>query len=332
MAHAAFFGLGPRQDLARLRLDQLAQNPPQVLVLEGGTASEREAAALYYAAALNCGPGSPVSGVAPGACGACDACTQIMDKVFIDLLFLDGAEQSIKVDDIREVRQKVGEPPRGPGWRVVVLTEAQGLTPQAANALLKSMEEPRPGNCFLLLTPQRERLLPTLVSRSWTLTLAWPEAGQSDHTGQAGGMDEVAQWVRELERFWRTGQGFLGKVGTKTKAKAASADDGDGAPAKGKAKPKKAAQSSLGASDEPKPLGGRTLAMLVVLALSKELADILAGRPTSSMGTFLASRLDLTGLRRLDRLLETVQEALVGQVNPALTLDWMATRVALWVR
>lgn len=333
MANAAFFGLGPRQDLARQRLDQLAQNPPQVLVLEGGTASEREAAALYYAAALNCGPDTHVSGVAPGACGSCDACTQIMDKVFIDLLFLDGAEQSIKVDDIREVRQKVGEPPRGPGWRVVVLTEAQGLTPQAANALLKSMEEPRPGNCFLLLTPQRERLLPTLVSRSWTLTLAWPEAGQSDHTSQAGGMDEVAQWVRELERFWRTGQGFLGKVGAKTKAKAASTDDGDAPKGKAKAKPKKAAaMSPSGASDEPKPMSGRTLAMLVVLALSKELADILAGRPTSSMGTFLASRLDLNGLRRLDRLLETVQEALVGQVNPALTLDWMATRVALWVR
>jgi len=110
------------------------------------------------------------------------------------------------------------------------------------------------------------------------------------------------------------------------------AGDDDAPKGKAKAKPKKAAQSPLGAPDEPKPMSGRTLAMLVVLALSKELADILAGRPTSSMGTFLASRLDLTGLRRLDRLLETVQEALVGQVNPALTLDWMATRVALWVR
>ena len=336
MADAAFFGLGPRQDLARRRLDQLAQNPPQVLVLEGGTASEREAAALYYAAALNCAPAAPPEGgAAPGACGSCHPCTQIMAKVFIDLLFLDGAEESIKVDDIREVRQKVGEPPRGPGWRVVVLTEAQGLTPQAANALLKSMEEPRPGNCFLLLAPQRERLLPTLVSRSWTLTLAWPEAGHADHGGQAGEQAEIAQWLRELERFWRTGQGFLGKAGTKTKAKAAPAAD-DSSPPKAKGKSKKAvAQNALGAPgapEEAKPLGGRTLAMLVVLALSKELADILAGRPASNMASFLASRLDLAGLRRLDRLLETAQESLIGQVNPALTLDWLATRVALWVR
>ena len=91
-----------------------------MLVLEGGTATDREAAALYYAAALSCAE--------TGACGACDCCIQVRDKVYMDLLFLDGSEQSIKVDDIREVRSKVGEPPRGPGHRVVVLTEAQGLT------------------------------------------------------------------------------------------------------------------------------------------------------------------------------------------------------------
>lgn len=281
---AAFFGLSPRQELARRRLDQLAENPPQVLVLEGGTASDREAAALYYAAALSCGEF--------GACGACEPCVQIRDKVYMDLIFLDGTEQSIKVDDVREVRQKVGEPPRGPGHRVVVLTEAQGLTPPAANALLKSMEEPRPGNVFVLLAPQRERLLPTLVSRSWTLTLAWPEAGGAltAEEKQAG-----ADWLDALERFWRTGLGLFSLTSSKGRLT-------------------------------------RNAAQHVVLALSKELADVLAGRPASSLGSFLSGRLGLQGLRRLDLLLENAQEALVGQINPVLTLEWLATRVALWVR
>ena len=284
MDAAAFFGLSPRQDLARRRLDQLAENPPQVLVLEGGTASDREAAALYYAAALSCAEF--------GACGACEPCVQIRDKVYMDLVFLDGAEQSIKVDDVREVRQKVGEPPRGPGHRVVVLTEAQGLTPSAANALLKSMEEPRPGNVFVLLAPQRERLLPTLVSRSWTLTMAWPEAGdaQTQEEKQA-----CSEWLDALERFWRTGQGLFSLTASKGRLT-------------------------------------RNAALHVVLALSKELADILAQRSSSPMGTFLSSRLGLEGLRRLDCLLESSQEFLVGQVNPVLTLEWLATRVALWVR
>jgi DNA polymerase-3 subunit delta' len=281
---AAFFGLPPRQEQARKRLDQLTENPPQVLVLEGGAAWEREAAALYYAAALNCGD--------RGACGACEPCVQVRDKVFMDLLFLDGAEQSIKVDDIREVRQKVGEPPRGPGYRVVVLTEAQGLTSQAANALLKSMEEPRPGNCFLLLTPQRERLLPTLVSRSWTLTLAWPKSGEAQNPAET---EAAAEWLGVLERFWRTGQGLFSLTSAKGKLT-------------------------------------RPAVQHVMLALSKELADVLAGRQVSSLGGFLGDRLGLPGLRRLDLLLESAQEALVGQVNPGLTLEWLATRVALWVR
>ncbi|MFZ5426768.1 MAG: DNA polymerase III subunit delta' [Thermodesulfobacteriota bacterium] len=283
---AAFFGLPSRQEPARRRIDQLASNPPQVLVLEGGSASDREAAALYYAAALNC--------ESPGACGSCEPCVQIRDKVFMDLIFLDGAEQSIKVDDIREVRQKVGEPPRGPGHRVVILTEAQSLTQQAANALLKSMEEPRPGNCFVLLAPQRERLLPTLVSRSWALTLAWPEPGQATCSA-AGGEVCGSEWLEALERFWRTGRGLFGLTSAKGRLT-------------------------------------RNVAQQVVLALSKELTDILAGRSATSLGQFLGERLGLAGLRRLDLLLETTQEALVGQVNPTLALEWMATRVALWVR
>lgn len=314
----SFFGLPPRQDLARRRLDQLSASPPQVLVIEGGTAAEREAAALYHAAAVSCG--------AAGACGVCDVCQQVRDKVWMDLIFLDGAEQSIKVDEIREVRRKVGEPPRGPGYRVVVLTEAQSLTPSAANALLKSMEEPRPGNCFVLLAPQRERLIPTLVSRSWVLTLAWPEAGSV-------GLDdveaaEVAEWLDALERFWRTGHGFLGRRLQKPKSKT-----------KSKAKPKDPsgdqAKDQPGGEEAPAPdtaMTGRNLAQALVQALSAELAHILAGRSSSRLGELLSSRLDLAGLRRLDLLLESAQEALIGQVNPSLTLEWLATRVALWLR
>lgn len=288
MTGAAPFAPDQRQERARARLDRLAENPPQVLVIEGGQADERENAALYYAAALNCarrGTGGT------GACGVCEACAQVRDKVFLDLVFLDGREQSIKVEDVREVRQKVGEPPRGPGFRVVVLTEAQGLTPQAANALLKSMEEPRPGNCFVLLAPQRERLLPTLVSRSWTVTLAWPDTARAPGEGP----EDTTEWLDALERFWRTGRGLLPLTGTKGRLT-------------------------------------RNLAQAVVLDLSRELAGVLAGRPGGTLGQLLAARLDLAGLRRLDVLLAGAQEVLVGQVSPPLTLEWLATRVCLWLR
>ena len=145
------FGVAPRQAQVLAGLDSLARAMPQALILEGGTADERAAMAMWLAARLNCGAHRP-------PCGVCPVCIQIRDFVFKDLLYFDGGLETIKVADMREVRALVGEPPRGAGWRVVILAEAQALTDEAANALLKAMEEPRPGNAFVLLTPQRERL------------------------------------------------------------------------------------------------------------------------------------------------------------------------------
>ena len=104
----------------------------------------------------------------------------------------------------------------GDGKRVVILAEAQSLGVEAANALLKSLEEPRPGVCFLLLAPQRERLLPTLVSRGWVVTLAWPEAGTPS-------TPELFQWEEALAEFMASGQGWLDKTSGKGAVDAALA-------------------------------------------------------------------------------------------------------------
>lgn len=202
------FGVPARQSHVLAGLDALARAIPQALILEGGTADERAAMAMWLAARLNCRD-------AHTPCGACPVCVQIRDKVFLDLQYFDGGVETIKVADMREVRALVGEPPRGSGWRVVILAEAQGLTDEAANALLKAMEEPRPGNVFVLLSPQRERLFPTLVSRSFVLTLAWPDASQPL---SAGGEDDPWPILEALYTFWRSGRGwFTGVKGRPTR-------------------------------------------------------------------------------------------------------------------
>ncbi|MFQ6994408.1 hypothetical protein [Bilophila wadsworthia] len=155
-AEAAFaLALDARQERVRAALNKLASDPPQVLILEGGSVAERFSVALWHAARLNCPEGRP-------PCLHCPACLQIGANLFHDLYVLDGREGSIKIETVRELRTILGEAPRGDGKRVVILAEAQSLGVEAANALLKSLEEPRPGVCFLLLAPQRERLLPTL--------------------------------------------------------------------------------------------------------------------------------------------------------------------------
>ncbi len=280
----ARFILSDRQQPALAKIERIAAHPPQVLIIEGGVSTERESAALRYVAALNCQ-------VDVTACGQCETCTQIAEKVFMDLIFLDGRTAAIKVDEIRDLRVKVGEPPRGAGTRVVVMAGAQGLTEEAANALLKSMEEPRPGNVFVLLAPQRERLFPTLVSRSWVLTLAWPDRnspGYAAHQTPEG--ENLDEWKDGLIGFVKTAKGWFTRTSVKKRV-------------------------------------DKTLAQALLLSIERDLADAFVANPGSPFSSFLHSSYDVRGLRQLDLILTRAQEALNAGVNPTLLLDWTATRI-----
>ncbi|MDR3640992.1 MAG: DNA polymerase III subunit delta' [Humidesulfovibrio sp.] len=186
------------QVLARMRT--LSAHAPQSLVIEGGATADREAAALAWASLLNC------EGVGERPCGACESCRQITQGVFLDLKCF-GREDKVLVEDVRASLPEWGQPPRGKGRRVSIFFSAHEFHPAVANLLLKTLEEPRPGNVFVLLAPQRERLLQTLVSRSFTLTLPWPE-------GKAAESD-AAEWITALLNFWDSGQGWFERTGTK---------------------------------------------------------------------------------------------------------------------
>lgn len=193
--------LGPRQARARGILHRLRQGPPQVMIMEGGSVDERTAMALWYAALHSCPEAS-----AP--CLNCPDCLRVGACFHADVAVLDGRAGSIGIDAVREMRGTLSEAPRGEGRRVVLLLEAQALGIEAANALLKSLEEPRDRLCFALLTPQRERLLPTLVSRGWVLTLAWPEYSADPPA-------PMRPWVQALDEFLATGQGLFAHTSVK---------------------------------------------------------------------------------------------------------------------
>lgn len=266
------------QEHAIKRLNGIAHDPPQSMVIEGGDADSRVALALYWAMRLNC-----VSGAEP--CGQCPACRQITDLAFNDLLFFDGREGLIKVQPIRDQRSTWGQPPNGDGYRVTIFAEAQMFMTESANALLKSLEEPRPGNVFVLAAPQRERLLETLVSRSWVVTMAWPDIREND--------PEIAEWTRALAECWRSGRGWFDRT------------------------------SARGAVD-------KGLAQAVVLGMQRELREALSGSCATPVSVGLARSYDLKGLRRIGLILDQAQDALNTQVavNPAMVLDWVASRMA----
>ena len=80
------------------------------------------------------------------------------------------------------------------------------LSEEALNSLLKLLEEPLPHTSFTLLVPQREQILPTLVSRSICITLPWRSEVE---------IDELNGLEKELVSFLKTGEGFLDKLSLK---------------------------------------------------------------------------------------------------------------------
>lgn len=79
---------------------------------------------------------------------------------------------SIPIDEVRRLRMFLGHTAEGAAFRVVLVDSADDLAPAAANALLKSLEEPPPRTVFMLLSSEPGRLLPTIRSRCRLLALA----------------------------------------------------------------------------------------------------------------------------------------------------------------
>ncbi len=126
---------------------------------DGG--GEATVAALSFAKRLNCeGP--------PGdaACDACLSCRLVASGNHPDIRVVAPEGLSIKIDQIREIKRETGyRPRRAGGYRVVIVRDAERMTPEAQNSLLRLLEEPPPNTVFLLTTTNPSGLLPTVRSR-----------------------------------------------------------------------------------------------------------------------------------------------------------------------
>jgi DNA polymerase-3 subunit gamma/tau len=116
--------------------------------------------ARLLAMALNC-DADPSTG---RPCGTCESCTRIRAAEHPDVIELDAASNN-SVEDVRELRERAQLASLGGGRRVWILDEAHMLSTAAANALLKTLEEPPEGLTFVLATTEPERLPPTVLSR-----------------------------------------------------------------------------------------------------------------------------------------------------------------------
>lgn len=136
-------------------------------LINGPEGAGKKLVAKAFAAALQCEAGGT------DMCGECHSCKQAMSDNQPDIKTLVREKlSSIGVNEIREqINNDVAVKPYSSKYKVYIIEDAQLMTEQAQNALLKTIEEPAGYAVFLLLTTNKEALLQTIRSRCVTLNL-----------------------------------------------------------------------------------------------------------------------------------------------------------------
>jgi DNA polymerase-3 subunit gamma/tau len=139
-----------------IRLDRVAH----AYLFTGPRGTGKTTTARLLAKAVNCLHPDPDA----RPCNQCAACVAINNGSTTDVIEIDAASNR-GIDDIRELRERVKFAPTFLKTKFYIVDEAHQITGAAANAFLKTLEEPPPHTKFILATTDPEQLLPTIVSR-----------------------------------------------------------------------------------------------------------------------------------------------------------------------
>jgi DNA polymerase-3 subunit delta' len=152
---------------------------PPALLLAGPSGIGKKKMALAVAELLNCLEPRATGELERDACGTCASCRRIARMVHPDVLLIEPDDKgSIKIDVIRDVINRTGYRPFEGRRRVVVIDEADAMTPDGQSALLKTLEEPPPASVFILVSSMADSLLPTVRSRCPRLRCAGLSPGE----------------------------------------------------------------------------------------------------------------------------------------------------------
>lgn len=141
----------------------------------GSRGTGKTSVAKIFAKAVNCTDsknGSP--------CGSCEVCKNLAQTKDIDIVEIDAASNN-RVDEVRDLRDKVKYPPLYGRYKVYIIDEVHMLTDSAFNALLKTLEEPPAHIIFILATTEPQKLPATILSR--VLRFDFKLVGQNDLGG-----------------------------------------------------------------------------------------------------------------------------------------------------
>ena len=191
--------VGQHRAVQALRAAVAGQGMSHAWLFTGPPGSGRSNAAVAFAAALQC---------EQGGCGECHECRTVRKGSHADVTMVRTEKLSIGVDEVRDLVRRAALAPVGRRWQILIVEDADRLTEQAANALLKAIEEPTDRTIWMLCAPTVEDVLPTIRSRSRLVTLTTPLARDvADFLVRVEGVDEaLASYAA------RASQGHIGRA------------------------------------------------------------------------------------------------------------------------
>lgn len=152
--------LGHEHPKALLREAVAKNKMGHAYLFRGPDGVGKKRAALTLAAYLNCK--SPVE---HDGCGRCPSCRKYYSGNHPDLILVEPDGAAIKIGQVRELKHQLTFPPLEAKIRVVILEDVHTMRREAANSLLKTLEEPAPGNLLILTADLAGDILPTILSR-----------------------------------------------------------------------------------------------------------------------------------------------------------------------
>ena len=192
-----------KAEAAHLVLAYQEQRLPHALILVGPQYVEKTHFAREFAQFLLCL--SPLNGV---ACSQCKSCQLCIAGTHPDWINVEPEEprKVLRVDTIRQVQARLQQTAQQGGNKVCVISPAEQMNENAANALLKILEEPPANTYFLLVAHHASKILPTIISRCQRLSFAIPA------------QQDIVDWLSDdftkdaIQQALEKGRGFPGRV------------------------------------------------------------------------------------------------------------------------
>ncbi len=321
------------------------------MIFEGPPGVGKGTSARWLAMAVNCersgdaagagGSGAGASGAGAVPCGVCWSCRSILRDQHPDIIQVgldpEKATPIISVKQARELLSQLSLHPFHARRRMIIIDPADALNPEAANALLKTLEEPPQATGFVLVTSRPMDLLPTVRSRGQRVRFGPVEAGR------------LVPWlesrdVEQAEELARLGEGCplralaLAEGGLQAWREARDtlvAAIGGGTAAR-------LAWSEKHARGERAEVSGEIALCLDALQLLMRdvLHRLASGAPAERLYNSdrlelvdaWADRLGYLGLVRLDQAMREAQLDLEANVNPRLAMDALLSRFGAELR